>query len=212
EFPHHKDVLSRIRLGDQSGNEFEKAILLQLISSIKPVTLDATDLNNLHKTTISIDFEHCETIKHPNVSLGFGNERVLSRGWPNYPRFDFILGSMFIQVSISDFQVHEKTDSKKISKAFENRDAKSKKNQIECYMDEMFGSGHSANIDPKSKKFIVTKNGVVVPGFQIIYIRGSSGVPNHWGLVKEYPDVLHVTFEEIKMKLFRNIVEINDGL
>ncbi|KAG0007514.1 hypothetical protein BGZ80_004574, partial [Entomortierella chlamydospora] len=212
ELPRYKDVLNRIRLGEQSGNEFEKAMLLQLISSIKPVTLDATDLNNLHKTTILIDFEHCETIKHPNFSLGFGHERVLSRGWPNYPRFDFILGPMFIQVSISDFQAHEKTKSKKISKAFEDRDTKSRKNQIECYMDEMFGSGHSANIDPKNKKFIVTKNGVVVPGFQIVYIRGSPGAPNHSGLVKDYPDVLHVTFEEIKMKLFRNILEINDCL
>ncbi|KAG0007515.1 hypothetical protein BGZ80_004575 [Entomortierella chlamydospora] len=64
-------------------------------------------------------------------------------------------------------------DSKKIRKAFEDRDDKSKKSQIECYMDEMFGSGRSADIDPKSKKFIVTKNGVVLPGFQIVYIRGS---------------------------------------
>ncbi|KAF9351124.1 hypothetical protein BGX26_010794 [Mortierella sp. AD094] len=206
ELPHHKDVLNRIRLGEHSGEEFEEAILLQLINGIKPVTLDATDLNNLHRTTISIDFEHCETIKRPNLSLGLGHERVLSRGWPDYPRFDFMLGPRFIQVSNSDFQVHEKPDSKKISKAFDDRDDVSGKNQIECYMDEMFGTGHSANMDPLSKKFIVTRNGVVVPGFQIVYIRGSTGAPNHSGLVKKYPDLLHVTFEEIKEKLFRNIL------
>ncbi|KAF9147573.1 hypothetical protein BGX20_006618, partial [Mortierella sp. AD010] len=135
ELPPHQDILNLIRLGKQSGDEFEEAILLQLISSIKPVILDATDLNNCNKTTISIDFEHCETIIHPNASLGTGHERVLSRGWPNYPRFDFILGSMFIQVSISDFRVHESKDTKKISKAFDDRDRLGK-NQIERYMDE----------------------------------------------------------------------------
>ncbi|KAF9350797.1 hypothetical protein BGX26_011108 [Mortierella sp. AD094] len=41
----------------------------------------------------------------------------------------------------SDFHVHEKPDSKKISKAFDDRDDEPGKNQIERYMDEMFGTG-----------------------------------------------------------------------
>ena len=65
--------------------------------------------------------------------------------------------------------------------------------------------GHSAKIDPQNK-FVVTRNGKRVPGFRIVYIQGSPGTPNHSGKVREFPDVAHVAFEEIKSRLFPNIV------
>lgn len=74
------------------------------------------------------------------------------------------------------------------------------------YLDEMFGDGHRADIDTKTKKFVVTdKNGEPVPGFRIIYIRGSPGSPNHSGKVREFLDVLNATFDVVKTQLFPNL-------
>ncbi|KAF9537359.1 hypothetical protein EC957_008399 [Mortierella hygrophila] len=45
--------------------------------------------------------------------------------------------------------------------------------------------------------FVVTKNGAKVPGFRIVYIHGSPGKPSHRDLVKKFPDVRHISFEEM---------------
>src|SRR4051794_9879954 len=117
-----------------------------------------------------------------------------------------MLESIFIQVSISDFTSH----NNKSSTAFEVMSAQAgislaqinERNQIEMYLDEMYGPSHSAKMDPQNK-FIVTRNGRCVPEFRIVYIRGS---PDHSGKVLEFLDVVHVIFEEIKSQLFPNIV------
>ena len=79
------------------------------------------------------------------------------------------------------------------------------RNQIEMYLDEMYGPGHSAVID-SNNRFDVTKNGMHVSGFCIVYIKGSPGFPNHSVKVNEFPDIAHVTFEEIRKQLFTNII------
>jgi hypothetical protein len=71
------------------------------------------------------------------------------------------------------------------------------------YLNDLYGAVHSAMI--QNNGFVVTKGGVPVPGFRIVYIRGSSGKPAHRELVNRFPDVLHVTFEELLDKLFKNI-------
>ncbi|CAI2171181.1 18334_t:CDS:2 [Funneliformis geosporum] len=43
---------------------------------------------------------------------------------------------------------------------------------------------------------------------KIVYIRGSPGGINHTRKVKEYPDVRHISYEEIKSRLFVNISEV----
>ncbi|KAF9112435.1 hypothetical protein BGX27_003400 [Mortierella sp. AM989] len=58
----------------------------------------------------------------------------------------------------------------------------STKNQIECYLDEMFGEGHRAEIVDDS--FVITKkdasnNAISVPGFRIVYICGKNGKLYH---------------------------------
>ncbi|KAG0271415.1 hypothetical protein BGZ95_000771 [Linnemannia exigua] len=142
------------------------------------------------------------------ASLGSGHEKVLTCGYEGHPRFDFILGPLFIQVYISDFGKHNK-DSAELSKAFNVRDS-GNTNQIERYLNDMFGPGHSARIE--RGKFVVTQikgpglEPVPVLGFHIVYIRGSPGKPEHRELVKTFPDVLHISFEELKEKLFKNIV------
>ncbi|KAF9179861.1 hypothetical protein BGZ50_006605, partial [Haplosporangium sp. Z 11] len=145
----------------------------------------------------------------PNISLGHGHDKVLCRGYKNYPRFDYMLGPMFIQVSISDFSSHNESKKADITKAFSK--APGEKNQIERYLNEVYGPGHSAEI--VNNRFVVTRTDVTmggvpvpVPGFRIVYIRGSPGKPEHRISVKKFPDVVHVTFEELKEKLFKNIL------
>ena len=70
-------------------------------------------------------------------------------------------------------------------------------------MDAAFGGQHTAKIDPISRHFHVTRNDNEVRDFRIVYIRGrGSGLPNHTSKVTEFPDILHISFEELKTKLF----------
>ncbi|KAF9271566.1 hypothetical protein BGZ74_005904, partial [Mortierella antarctica] len=176
--PLPEDTKKRIWDGSLSGADFETALCHQLICITKPVVFNATDLNGKNPTTISLDFSHCDTLQIGKTSLGSGHENVLTRGYEGYPRFDFMLGSLFIQASISDFGQHNKKDSADIRKAFYDRDNEGT-NQIERYLNDLFGPGHSAKIEDKDNRFIVTRKGVPVHGFRIVYIRGSPGKPAH---------------------------------
>jgi hypothetical protein len=169
------DTKKRICDGSLSGDDFEAGLCHQLICVTKPIVLNATDLNGSNPTTIALDFSHCDTLQAGNTSLGSGHEKVLTRGYKGYPRFDFMLGPVFIQASISDFGQHNK-GSAEVSKAFNVRDG-NRANQIERYLDDMFGPGHSATIE--NYRFDVTRNGVPVPGFRVVCIRGSPGKPAH---------------------------------
>ncbi|KAG0007389.1 hypothetical protein BGZ82_005431 [Podila clonocystis] len=111
---------------------------------------------------------------------------------------------MFIQVSVNDFATHN-SGSADIRKAFMSLGTNGK-NQIEKYLDDAYGSGHCAYIDARTNRFVVKKKNRREPDIRIVYIRGSPGKPTHRELVKSFPDVLHVTFEELQKSLFRNFV------
>ncbi|KAH7045772.1 hypothetical protein BKA57DRAFT_467650 [Linnemannia elongata] len=202
--PLPEDTKKRICDGSLSGDEFETALFHQLICTTKPIVFNATDLNGKNPTTIALDFFHYDTLQIGKTSLGSGHQNILTRGYKGYPRFDFMLGPLFIQTSISDFG-HHNADSADLSKAFNVRDNDGA-NQIERYLNDLFGPGHSARIE--DNRFVVTKDGVPVPGFRVVYICGSPapGKPSHCNLVKKFPDVRHISFEEFKDNLFKNIV------
>ena len=202
-------------MGLLDGPQFEEVLFNRLVCKCNTtIQLNATDLNNNNSNVITLHFNDYGLIKSPQLSLGPGNDKVLGRGFERYPRFDYMLGPIFIQVSISDFAKHNYPKSKNIKEAFEQMSAQAGisqtqingRNQIEMYLDEMYGTSHSAKIDPTTKKFIVTKNNNPVRGFRIVYIHGRPGIPNHPGKVDDFPEVAHVTFEEIKRQLFPNIV------
>ncbi|KAG9062067.1 hypothetical protein KI688_006789 [Linnemannia hyalina] len=195
-------IKKRICDGSLDENEFEGVLYHQLICATKPIVLGTTDLNGKNPDTISLDFSLCETLRAGMTCLESDHEMALTRGYDSHPRFDFMLGPMFMQVSVSDFGKHN-TASAELGKAFNDRDNNGT-NQIERYLNDLYGPGHSAKID--NSKFIVTKNGVDVLGFRIVYICGSPGQPSHSKWVKKFPDVRHVSFEEVKENLFKNIV------
>ncbi|KAF9370020.1 hypothetical protein CPB97_003085 [Podila verticillata] len=199
---------TRIRIcnGDLEGMDFEVALCHQLICSAKPIKLKATNINGKNSTIISLDFLHCETLRKGDYSLGPEHDNVLIRCYERYPRFDFILGRMFIQVSVSSFAKHD-TGSAEIRKAFMVQGG-DRRNQIERYLDDAYGHGHHAYIDASTNRFVVTKENGRAPDIRIVYIRGSPGKADHRDLVKKYPDVLHVTFEEVQRSLLKNTLEV----
>ncbi|KAF9308417.1 hypothetical protein BG003_011153 [Podila horticola] len=185
--------------GSLSRDEFETALCHHLICATKPIVLNATDLNGKNPTILSLRFSHCDTLQIDKMSLESGHKNVLIRSDKGYhPRFDFILGPLFIQASINDFESHN-TGSADIRKAFNDRDNEGT-NEIERHLNGLFGPGHSARIS--DNRFVVTKDGVPVPGFRIVYIRGSPGKPAHGDWATEFPDIRHITFEELKENLF----------
>ncbi|KAH7057940.1 hypothetical protein BKA57DRAFT_499820 [Linnemannia elongata] len=167
--PLPKDTKRRIYDGSLSRDDLETALCHQLICTTKPIVLNATDLNGSSPTTIALNFSHCDTLQIGRTTLGSVHQSVLTRVYKGYPQFDFVLGPLFIQTSISDFE-HHNTDSADLSKAFNVRDNDGT-NQIEHCLNNLFGPGHSARIE--DNRFVVTKDGVPVPGFRVVYIRGS---------------------------------------
>jgi len=217
--PLPKDVTMAIQSGHMDGLKFEDALLYQLYR-YQDVTLKATNLVGVEQTPVAIKFKHFKMLEDPPLKT---NSDVLLRCYPGYPRFDFILGYMFIQISISDFTTHNR-DSADLAKAFKHpeppggRPTRSfdKRNQIEKYLDSAFGGCdrhendvgcHKAVIDEDSKRFIVKRDDRTVDDFRIVYIRGSPGLPNHTGKISEFPDVLHISFDELKIKLFGEFLE-----
>ncbi|ORZ08566.1 hypothetical protein BCR41DRAFT_359422, partial [Lobosporangium transversale] len=199
--PHHEHILRQVSFGEV-GNDFKLTLLVRFFTLTKPILLNATNLVGENPTEIIMNFKDHGTIHQNMTSLRRGYGHVLSHCHSSYPRFDFILDAMFIQVSMSDFCEHEKTQTKQIQNAFDKRDPDGK-NQIERYLDEVFGGNHSALID--DGHFVVKKDGEPVAGFKIVFMRGSPGAPNHTGLISKYKDLLHVSFNELKEKLFKNI-------
>ncbi|GJJ77452.1 hypothetical protein EMPS_09811 [Entomortierella parvispora] len=200
-----EDIKRRINIGKLGGDDFETALFHQLICADQPVLLNATDLNGRNKTTIKLEFDDFDTLKTDQTSLGPGYNKVLCRGYQGYPRFDYMLGEIFIQVSISDFQVHN-TKNADILEAFKKGfKGDPSRNQIEYYLDDMYGPTHTAVLDSRGK-FLVRRNGSELTKFRIVYIRGSPGGPAHNKLVQKFKDVAHISFEELKETLFNNIV------
>ncbi|RHZ81939.1 hypothetical protein Glove_116g8 [Diversispora epigaea] len=209
-----ENVKNQLKIGNLNGDQFEEALFNRLVSRCNTtIQLNTTDLNNNNRNVITLQFNDYGLIKPSQLSLGPGNDKVLGRGFNRYPRFDYMLGPIFIQVSISNFTSHNSKSSTNIRQAFKPMSAQAGislmqingRNQIEIYLDEMYGPGHSARIDLQNK-FVVTRDGKCVPGFRIVYIRGSPGTPNHSEKVREFPDIVHVTFEEIRSQLFPNII------
>ncbi|KAF9342409.1 hypothetical protein BGX26_007595 [Mortierella sp. AD094] len=209
------DLMRRLKANDLDGGDFEQVLFHALICTSKPIVLRATDLDGKVESSIVLDFDDYQVISRQKHSLGPGKEKFIARGYPRYPRFDFMIGPMFIQVSVSEFGEHNK-DSKDFRKAF-NRPYKDifgtshgNKNQIECYLDEMFGGEHTANIIGGecvvTKKDPTTGHVERVPGFRIIYICGRDiEMKPHPVLATMLKDVVHVSFKDLKDVLFANI-------
>ncbi|ORZ13784.1 hypothetical protein BCR41DRAFT_387028 [Lobosporangium transversale] len=151
---------------------------------IRGQVLKATDINSGNETSIVLKFDDYRVTSRSEHSLGPGKDGFLARGYPGYPRFDFMIGPVFIQVSISEFRDHNK-ESKGIRKAFE-RPYKDMFGKIKCYLDELYGGEHRVETNAEE----------VVPGFWIVYICGGDvKLKDHGSLVKELADVAHFDFD-----------------
>ncbi|KAF9433406.1 hypothetical protein BGZ76_009497 [Entomortierella beljakovae] len=209
------NLKKRLHTGNLDGKDFEMVFFHAIICANKPVMLKSTDLNGRNENVIELDFKDYGVISRAEVHfLGQTKDTHLSHGYENYPRFDFMIGPIFIQVSVSEFGAHNK-ESQDFRKAFQ-RPYKDifggvhRKNQIECCLDHMYGGNHTAKINTRGR-FIVTRRDpsnrdIPVEGFRVVYICGRDiELKNHPGLVRELADVAHVSFNELKDSLFANI-------
>ncbi|KAL1923168.1 uncharacterized protein VTP21DRAFT_9544 [Calcarisporiella thermophila] len=215
--PLPRDAALAITSGNMTGLQFEDVLFQQLLRHPE-VTLNATDLAGNQAVPVVIKFKHFRMLRDPPFKT---RDNTLLRCYPGYPRFDYILGRMFIRTSISEFTIHNQ-NSANIEKAFEYpkpRPTRSfdPRNQIEKYLDGAFGGCdehrdgngcYKAIIDPESRRFIVTRDGKEDEDFRIVYIRGSSGFAEHphTSKVKDFPDILHVSLEELQTKLFGDLL------
>ncbi|KAF9429022.1 hypothetical protein BGZ76_001957 [Entomortierella beljakovae] len=76
------------------------------------------------------------------------------------------------------------------------------RNQIEVYLDAVYGGNHEVKINPDTNNFEAKRNGVALDDFKIVYVCGLPGRPNHPKLVAKYPDLLYVSFDELRYSLF----------
>jgi len=118
------------------------------------------------------------------------------------PRWDYILnGTIFIQVSISTFQVHDNKEYATIKKSFERGDSKT--NQFEKILRDIFKSKFKAELT-KGGSFQFqkrTNTGWEDSNIKCVYLTRQEGAPNHTGKFKEYKDLLYIDFTELKTKL-----------
>ncbi|KAF9106158.1 hypothetical protein BGX27_009284 [Mortierella sp. AM989] len=85
-------------------------LLQQLTANNLDGVLKATDLDGKVESSIVLDFDYYQVISRQKYSLDPGKEKFMARGYSGYPRFDFMIGPMFIQVSVGEFGVHNNDD------------------------------------------------------------------------------------------------------
>ncbi|KAG0345942.1 hypothetical protein BG005_001023 [Podila minutissima] len=178
--PLPRDTMAAITRGHPTGDQFEDALFTFLVRHSE-VILDTTDLVGKQKVPVIIRSNSVKFLEDPpssveNIEKAF--ERPTAR------------------------QTH----------TFDNR------NQIEKYLDGAFGGKHEAIIDQETRKFIVSRTDIIskddqqvedtrpVEDFRIVFIHGKLGKPNHIGKIKDFPDVLHISFDELQMKLLGDLV------
>jgi hypothetical protein len=200
--PVPNDVRLALVNGRLSGAEFENLLFNRLMSYPK-LTLTTTDLAGKPAVPLHINIEGFKLLSRTTGPQRVG-EKILVRGYDNFPRFDFTMGRTFIQVSISDFVKHNSTRANIANAFLEDSDGR---NEIERYLDASFGGTHRIRYNTTGgNHFTATKDGIYVNDFRIVYICGRRGNPNHTGKVEEFPDVLHISYDEIMTNLFGELV------
>jgi len=140
-----------------------------------------------------------------------------------YDRFkvlDFIqintFGVDFMQISLSEFSVHD-TKGAAFRNAFIANAieygysiiTKTPRNQIEFLLESLYGTPFTAEYKTDGKfliknAFIDNNTTIwhdVSRNVRFVYICGKKDKPNHTGKVKDYPDLLHINYEELRQKL-----------
>ncbi|KAF9344778.1 hypothetical protein BGX26_003927 [Mortierella sp. AD094] len=128
------------------GNQFQEALFRELIRGSSHI-FQSTDLAGGNEKDIVFNISGYELMGKPPRMLeieGDDGKGILINGG-SFARFDFMLGYMFIQVSVSSFTDHNgPKESANIDKAFLK--GEDDKNQIERYLDAAFGGVHKANM------------------------------------------------------------------
>ncbi|CAB4421208.1 unnamed protein product [Rhizophagus irregularis] len=140
DFPLPRDV-SVMFLSNRQLNAYNfEEILFQQMLKHSDILLKAMGLAGKPTTDMHIKFEHFIFLDKDQLASNSQHSKFLIRGYECYPQFDFIIGYIFIQVSISSFVQYNKGFTN-ISKAFKryHKDGSDLRNQIEIYLNTVFG-------------------------------------------------------------------------
>ncbi|ORZ05573.1 hypothetical protein BCR41DRAFT_425515 [Lobosporangium transversale] len=182
-------------------------VFFQKLIKQNNIIFKSTNLAGKEEQLLELRVDGFEHLQDPPKRFGDEGKNILIHGG-ELPRFDFILGYTFIQVSISNFQKHNEGTAA-IDLAFTDRKYSNGRNQIEYFLDYTYGGTHRAEMEitEVTKKtqakntgegksvidkrdFKVTRDGVLCPDFMILYIRGKNDFddkgnevhrPNHTG-------------------------------
>ncbi|ORY89529.1 hypothetical protein BCR41DRAFT_376138 [Lobosporangium transversale] len=225
--PLPNDYICAARQNILQPAQFSDVFFQKLIKQ-NNIIFKSTNLAGKEEQLLELRVDGFEHLQDPPKRFGDEGKNILIHGG-ELPRFDFILGYTFIQVSISNFQKHNEGTAA-IDLAFTDRKYSNGRNQIEYFLDYTYGGTHRAEMEitEVTKKtqakntgegksvidkrdFKVTRDGVLCPDFMILYIRGKNDFddkgnevhrPNHTGKVQEYPQIRHVCWDEAKRSLF----------
>ncbi|KAG0000751.1 hypothetical protein BGZ65_004100, partial [Modicella reniformis] len=106
------DLSYALRSGDWTSDMFEDAVFFCLQQG--KITLGTTNLAGVKADPLVINAEYTRVLTDPPSEV---RKNTLLRCHSNYPIFDFIYNRIFIQMSPSDFDKHNK-EGANISKAF----------------------------------------------------------------------------------------------
>ncbi|KAF9404843.1 hypothetical protein BGZ76_006778, partial [Entomortierella beljakovae] len=125
--PLPNDYIYDIRQGTLKSADFEDAIFQLLIKSTN-MSLKTTNLVGRDEQTLELTVNGFEYLQTPPRYIGERAREILIHG-SELPRFDFLLGYIFIQVSLSSFQVHNNDVTANFDLAFTDRTYPGGRNQ-----------------------------------------------------------------------------------
>ncbi|CAG8519393.1 1075_t:CDS:2 [Funneliformis mosseae] len=117
-FPLPEDInVTSLKNGKLTDDNFEEILFQQLLNH-RDVLFNATNLCREQVMNVHIKFQHFFVLEKNQLAPEPRLANSLIRGYARYPQFNFMIRYLFIQVSISPFDQHNK-ESANIDKAFE---------------------------------------------------------------------------------------------
>ena len=186
--PQHSQLAMRIHsMRGVKGDDFEDLVwhLLTRDGVLDERSVPCCYLNGESAGDLLLNWDDFYVLPHgQSPPLSFQDRSMLYRLPPGAPRWDFAAPNMLLQVSRSNFGVHNK-ESADISLSFVV-DQPDGSCEISRMLNSLHKGTHVAEHSPVDHHFIFRRDGSVIP-FHLVYVTLER--PNHPGLFKRFPDL-----------------------
>lgn len=136
---------------------------------------------------------------------------TLYRGYPSYPRWDFIYADpargvfVFFQTSVSSFRDHDKNEAEVAKSFVSNAKWGDHKNQIEGWIDRLTGNeGHSATCTPSTSGRVLSvkkPGGATTVNVRFVYVTTTSEKTHRQGMTPKYKSMSFAFLKNLPMPL-----------